>query len=160
MRTANGRERVLPAVAERRAREEAFKSVGPLPSRLSPRQIETLAADGSVGARALNGQALRGTMVAGAAAVLGRARVVTAQKEIESFEDGEILVTRYIAPDWIPIFSRAAGIVTEVGGWLSHTSILAREFNVTTIVGVNGATGCISNGDVVKLNLDGTVECV
>ncbi len=63
-----------------------------------------------------------------------------------------------INPAWLPYFSRAGGFVSEVGGWLSHTSILAREYNITTIIGVKSAEYRVNTGDLVRLNLDGSVE--
>lgn len=98
-------------------------------------------------------------LVAGDSAVVGRARVLT-EHGIDTVEDGEIVVARYVHPSWIPVLPRLKGIVTEVGGWLSHTSIMAREYNITTIIGVKGAEYRVQTGDVLKLNLDGTVEVV
>ena len=51
-------------------------------------------------------------------------------KVIPGFMDGDIVVSRMVPPAWIPYFQRAGGFVREVGGWLSHTAIVAREFNV------------------------------
>jgi phosphoenolpyruvate synthase/pyruvate phosphate dikinase len=62
-----------------------------------------------------------------------------------------------INPAWLPYFSRAGGFVSEVGGWLSHPAILAREYNVTMIVGTEGI-GRIANGTRLRLNLDGRIE--
>jgi pyruvate,water dikinase len=100
---------------------------------------------------------LRGSLVAGSAAVVGRARVLSGQ-DIRAVRDGEIVVARYMHPSWTPVFPRLMGIVTEVGGWLSHTSILAREYNITTIIGVKAAEYRVQTGDMIRLNLDGTVE--
>ena len=51
---------------------------------------------------------------------------------------GEILVARMTDPTWYPLFAQAGGIITEVGGWLSHAAIVAREYDLPAIVGVNG----------------------
>jgi phosphohistidine swiveling domain-containing protein len=100
---------------------------------------------------------MQGSLVAGSEAVVGRARVLSGQ-DIRSIEDDEIVVARYMHPSWTPVFPRLAGIVTEVGGWLSHTSILAREYDITTIIGVRSAEYRIQTGDLLRLNLDGSVE--
>ena len=57
---------------------------------------------------------------------------------IPGFRDGDIVVSRMVPPGWIPYFQRAGGFVCEVGGWLSHTAIVAREFNVPLIVQAKG----------------------
>jgi phosphohistidine swiveling domain-containing protein len=62
-----------------------------------------------------------------------------------------------INPAWLPYFSRAGGFVSEVGGWLSHPAILAREYDVLMIVGTDGI-GRIPDGSTVRLHLDGRVE--
>jgi phosphoenolpyruvate-protein kinase (PTS system EI component) len=64
-----------------------------------------------------------------------------------------------INPNWLPYFSRAGGFVSEVGGWLSHTAILAREHDVPMIVGTQGI-GRISHGSLLRLHLDGQVELI
>jgi phosphoenolpyruvate-protein kinase (PTS system EI component) len=64
-----------------------------------------------------------------------------------------------INPNWLPYFGRAGGFVSEVGGWLSHTAILAREHDVPMIVGTQGI-GHIRHGSLLRLNLDGTVDVV
>ena len=62
-----------------------------------------------------------------------------------------------INPAWMPYFSRAAGFVSEVGGWLSHPAILAREYDVALIVGTAGMTR-IADGSLLRLHLDGRIE--
>ncbi|MDE0737604.1 MAG: PEP-utilizing enzyme [Planctomycetota bacterium] len=101
---------------------------------------------------------LKGLVVAGDSWALGAARVLNSPSEIESFKEGEILVARFTDPSWAPVFSRAAGLITEVGGRLSHAAILAREINVPAIVGVEGATSSIRTGDLVRMHQDGGIE--
>ena len=103
-------------------------------------------------------EGLKGSVVAGDSWALGAARVLNSPDEIDSFKDGEILVARFTDPSWTPIFSRAGGLITEVGGRLSHAAILAREINVPAIVGVEGATSSIRTGDLVRMNQDGGIE--
>jgi len=146
-------------IEARRRQEEAFKTVPLLPSDLSLSRLEGLALDGSKAPISISTEGLQGTLVAGEPPVEGRARVVF-NGEIVNLEKGEILVARCLHPDWTPAFPRAAGIIAEVGGWLSHAAIVAREYNVPTIVGARGALDHIVTGDAVRLHSDGRVEPV
>jgi rifampicin phosphotransferase len=74
-----------------------------------------------------------------------------------NFKDGDIIVAPMVSPAWLPYFSRAGGFVSEVGGWLSHTAILAREYDVPMIVGTDGLADIV-NGSLLRLHLDGRVE--
>ena len=108
--------------------------------------------------------AVRGTRVSGSRSIEGRACVVSeadAERGTISgdFQDGDIIVAPMINPNWLPYFSRAGGFVSEVGGWLSHTAILAREHDVPMIVGTQGI-GRISHGSLLRLHLDGQVELI
>ena len=69
---------------------------------------------------------------------------------MEDFRDGDIIVASMINPAWLPYFSRAGGFVSEVGGWLSHPAILAREYDVAMIVGTEGI-GRIADGGRLRL---------
>jgi phosphoenolpyruvate synthase/pyruvate phosphate dikinase len=96
--------------------------------------------------------------------VTGRARVISALdaesgRPIHDLADGEIVVSPMVHPAWLPYFGRARGFVCAVGGWLSHTAILAREHNLVMIVGARGLDA-IANGDELRLHLDGTVEII
>lgn len=100
---------------------------------------------------------MRGTRVAGSGTLKGQARVIVDVSQIDTFMLGEVLVARMTDPTWYPLFGQASGIVTEIGGWLSHAAIVAREFNLPTIVGAIGATSGIKTGDVVSLHPDGSI---
>jgi len=67
---------------------------------------------------------------------------------------GEILVTRSTEPSWTPIFINASGIVLEVGGSLQHGAIIAREYGIPCVSGINDAVEVINNGDLIEV--DGT----
>jgi rifampicin phosphotransferase len=101
---------------------------------------------------------LRGTRVSGDGEVCGRVRVLRHAHEIDSFREGEILVARFTDPTWTPVFPLARGLVTEVGGWLSHAAIQAREYDITAIVGASGALDGLTTGQFVLLRANGTVE--
>jgi pyruvate,water dikinase len=83
----------------------------------------------------------------------GRVRVVT-DPAAESLNPGEILVCRATDPAWTPLFLAAAGLVTEVGGMMTHGSVVAREYGIPAVVGVHDATRRLATGQHV--HLDGT----
>ena len=103
-----------------------------------------------------------GTRVSGSRVIEGRACVIS-ERDVErndaliKFKDGDIIVAPVINPSWLPYFSRAAGFVSEIGGWLSHTAILAREYNVPMIIGT-ARFADIPDNSVLRLHLDGQVE--
>jgi pyruvate,water dikinase len=94
--------------------------------------------------------ALAGTP-ASAGVVQGRARVVRKLEEAE-LEKGDILVAPYTDPAWTPLFPITAGLVTEVGGLMTHGAVVAREYGIPAVVGVDGATDAIKDGALVRVN--------
>lgn len=99
-----------------------------------------------------------GTRVAGKTSVSGVVHVIRNEAEIDKFREGEILVARMTDPSWYPLFPLAKGIITEIGGWLSHAAIVAREYDLPATVGVPNATQDLRSGDIVKMHKDGTIE--
>jgi rifampicin phosphotransferase len=88
----------------------------------------------------------------------GRARVILdlAHAELES---GDILVTTFTDPSWSPLFVGVAGLVTEVGGQMTHGAVIAREYGLPAVVGVEQATRLIRDGQRIRVNgADGYVE--
>lgn len=152
---------LFEVVARRKREAKAFKQVRVDTSLRLP-DLESLGTDDSSqaaparGARSSGG--LKGVKVAGAGSVSGRVRVITDPADIDSFQKGEILVARFTDPTWTPLFPVAGGVVTEVGGWLSHAAIVAREYGVPCIVGAAGAMSRLKTGDEVELHADGTVH--
>ncbi|HZM40729.1 MAG TPA: PEP-utilizing enzyme, partial [Acidimicrobiales bacterium] len=93
--------------------------------------------------------------VAGApGAYTGTARVVRSLNEATDLEDGEIMVCEMTLPPWVPVFSVAGAIVTDTGGVLCHTAIVAREFGVPAVVGTDTGTTVIQTGQTITV--DGT----
>jgi phosphohistidine swiveling domain-containing protein len=92
--------------------------------------------------------------------VVAKARVITnLQQQAAEFRKGEILVTKYTDASWTPLFILAAGVVTDVGSALSHSSIVAREFGIPAIVNLKSATTRIETGDLLIIDGDnGTVQ--
>ncbi|MDP4132676.1 MAG: phosphoenolpyruvate synthase [Bacillota bacterium] len=87
----------------------------------------------------------------------GTARVVFKMEDAK-MQDGEILVTRFTDPSWTPVFVSISGLVTEVGGQMTHGSVIAREYGIPAVVSVNDATTKIKTGD--KIKVDGTLGYV
>ena len=67
-------------------------------------------------------------------------------------------MARITTPAWTPLFALAAGVVTDVGGPLSHSSIVAREYHIPAVLGTGVATECLSSGQHIPVDGDvGTV---
>jgi len=86
--------------------------------------------------------------------VTGVARVITSLKDASNIQLGDILIVTYTDVGWSPYFPLIAGLVTEIGGLLSHGAVVAREYGIPCLVNVQRATSCIKSGDEVIL--DGT----
>ena len=97
--------------------------------------------------------ALRGDPVSPGVAK-GRARVVLDPARDGHLESGEILVAPHTDPGWTPLFLRAAAVVTEVGGALSHGAVVAREFGLPAVVNVPQATTVLRTGEAIEVNGD------
>jgi pyruvate,water dikinase len=90
--------------------------------------------------------------------VEGRARVVLDMAQAD-FEPGDILVTAYTDPSWTPLFVAIEGLVTEVGGLMTHGAVIAREYGLPAVVGVEAATRLIEDGQRIRVHgTDGFVE--
>ena len=95
-------------------------------------------AEGARPVEALEGQ-LHG--IAGSPGVVtGLARLIRGPEEFGKLQNGDILVAPLTNPVWTPLFAIASGVVTEVGGILSHGAIVAREYGIPAVMGVAGAT--------------------
>ncbi|WP_059010345.1 rifamycin-inactivating phosphotransferase [Streptomyces specialis] len=139
-----------------RRRKDAFRSY----HALTPPRV--LTSDGE----ALTGAYRRDDVPAGAlvglpvsaGTVEGRARVVLDMAEAD-LETGDILVTTFTDPSWSPVFPGIAGLVTEVGGLMTHGAVIAREYGLPAIVGVEQATRLIRDGQRIRVHgTDGYVE--
>ncbi|SEQ92294.1 pyruvate, water dikinase [Lentzea xinjiangensis] len=92
--------------------------------------------------------------------VEGRARVVLDLAQAD-LEPGDVLVTTHTDPSWSPLFVAITGLVTEVGGLMTHGAVVAREYGLPAVVGVEGATRLIRDGQRIRVNgTDGYVEVV
>lgn len=139
-----------------RQRKDAFRSY----QALTPPRV--LTSDGEAVAGAYRRDdvpagALVGLPVS-AGTIEGRARVILDMAEAD-LEAGDILVTAYTDPSWTPLFVAIKGLVTEVGGLMTHGAVIAREYGLPAVVGVEHATRLIRNGQRIRVHgTDGYVE--
>jgi len=84
--------------------------------------------------------------------VTGRARVVFDPNECPDLKEGEILVAPVTDPGWTPLFVIAGGLVMELGGTLSHGVIIAREYGIPAVVGVENATKIVKTGQTITVD--------
>jgi rifampicin phosphotransferase len=139
-----------------RQRQDAFRSY----QALTPPRV--LTSDGEV----ITGAYRRDDVPAGALVGLpvstgiieGRARVIHDMAEADLDAD-DILVTAYTDPSWSPLFVTIKGLVTQVGGLMTHGAVIAREYGLPAVVGVESATRLIRDGQRIRVNgTDGYVE--
>ncbi len=139
-----------------RQRKDAFRSY----EALTPPRV--LTSDGEAVAGAYRRDdvpagALVGLPVS-AGTIEGRARVILDMAEAD-LEPGDILVTAYTDPSWTPLFIAIDGLVTEVGGLMTHGAVIAREYGLPAVVGVEHATRLIRDGQRIRVHgTDGYVE--
>jgi len=94
--------------------------------------------------------ALKGVPIS-SGVIEGRARVVL-RLEDAMIENGDILVTTFTDPSWTSLFVSVKGLVTEVGGLTTHGSVIAREYGIPGVVGVENATNLIQDGQRIRIN--------
>lgn len=130
--------------------------------KLTPPRVIT--SDGEI----ITGQYKRENVPAGAIAGLavssgvieGRARVILNVEEAD-LEDGDILVTAFTDPSWTPLFLSIKGLVTEVGGLMTHGAVIAREYGLPAVVGVENATKRIKDGQRIRVHgTEGYIEII
>lgn len=90
--------------------------------------------------------------------VTAPARVLHGPQDFDQMQRGDILVASITTPAWTPLFAMASGVVTDIGGPLSHGSIVAREYGIPAILGTGFATKLIQSGQ--KITMDGTAGTV
>jgi len=139
-----------------RQRQDAFRSY----QALTPPRVLTSDGEGINGSYRRDGfptGALVGLPVS-AGTIEGRARVILDMEKAD-LEAGDILVTAYTDPSWTPLFVAIAGLVTEVGGLMTHGAVIAREYGLPAVVGVEHATRLIRDGQRIRVHgTDGYVE--
>jgi phosphoenolpyruvate synthase/pyruvate phosphate dikinase len=139
-----------------RQRKDAFRSY----QALTPPRVLTSDGEGVAGVYQrddLPAGALVGLPVS-AGTIEGRARVILDMAQAD-LEPGDILVTAYTDPSWTPVFVAIKGLVTEVGGLMTHGAVIAREYGLPAVVGVEHATTRIRDGQRIRVHgTEGYVE--
>lgn len=141
-----------------RQRKEAHRVF----EKLSPPRVLTSDGEGLSGAyhrEHLPTGAMAGLPVS-SGVVEGRARVILRMEEAR-LEEGDILVTAFTDPSWTPLFVSIKGLVTEVGGLMTHGAVIAREYGLPAVVGVENATRKIRDGQRIRVNgTEGYIEII
>lgn len=146
-------------VAERRQIHEYRLSLTPppkIPAAGAPstlrRRITAYLKKFAIGGSAGHGDGILWGAPVSPGVVTGPARVIYSVDEVDRLQPGNILVTRAATPEWTSTFNIAAGLITDVGGPLSHSSIIAREYGIPSVMGVRIATTAIAEGRLVTID--------
>jgi pyruvate,water dikinase len=100
-----------------------------------------------------NGDANKVKGLPGSAGVVrGTARVIHSLTEAGKLQPGDVLVTESTEPPWTPLFATAAAIVTDTGGVLSHSAVVAREYRIPAVVGTVHATSTFRDGQLLEVD--------
>jgi len=137
-------------------RKEAYKWY----EKLTPPRVITSDGEIIVGKYHRNhlpAQAMVGLSVS-SGVIEGRARVILNMASA-NLEEGDILVTSFTDPGWTPLFVAIKALVTEVGGLMTHGAVIAREYGLPAVVGVENATKLIKDGQRIRVNgTEGYIE--
>lgn len=128
--------------------------------KLNPPRVIT--SDGEIIAGRYKRENLPAGAIAGlpvsAGIIEGRARVILNMEDAD-LDEGDILVTSFTDPSWTPLFISVKGLITEVGGLMTHGAVIAREYGLPAVVGVEHATQLIKDGQRIRVNgTEGYVE--
>ncbi|QOS79068.1 phosphoenolpyruvate synthase [Paenibacillus sp. JNUCC31] len=128
--------------------------------KLTPPRVIT--SDGEIITGKYNRENLPANAIAGlpvsSGVVEGRARVILNMEDAD-LEDEDILVTSFTDPSWTPLFVSIKGLVTEVGGLMTHGAVIAREYGLPAVVGVENATQLIQDGQRIRVHgTEGYIE--
>lgn len=134
------------AVAQRKTRWQAVRRVT-APSTLPQKSWLTRFFPGE----GVTGDTLKG-FAASAGQVTGTACVMLGPEDFSRMHPGDIIVAGITTPAWTPLFARAAGIVTDIGSPLGHSSIVAREYGIPAVLGTSAATRRIRTGQIITVD--------
>jgi pyruvate,water dikinase len=146
-------ESLAERIKERKATWEAEEQAVP-PQQLPPKsRVMGIKTDAFL---AVSADEQTDTVLQGVAAspgqVTGTARVLLGPEDFAQMQPGDVLVAEMTTPAWTPLFAMAAGVVTDVGGPLSHGSIVAREYGIPAVLGTGVATQRIRSGQAVTVD--------
>jgi rifampicin phosphotransferase len=139
-------------VERRKARWQAMRSITPPTTLPKVSWMQALMPSGEPTGNNLKGFA------ASAGKVTARACVMLGPEDFDKMQPGDIIVAGITTPAWTPLFARAAGIVTDIGGPLSHSSIVAREYGIPAVLATGNGTRRIKDGQTITV--DGTAGSV
>jgi rifampicin phosphotransferase len=89
---------------------------------------------------------------ASAGKITAPACLLLGPEDFDNMRQGDVIVTGITTPAWTPLFARAAAIVTDIGGPLSHSSIVAREYCIPAVLGTSSGTRRIRNGQMITVD--------
>lgn len=140
-------------VNKRRAEYKSYEKLTPPRVITSDGEIVT----GEYKRENLPAEAIVGLPVS-AGVIEGRARVILNMEDAD-LKEGDILVTAFTDPSWTPLFVSIKGLVTEVGGLMTHGAVIAREYGLPAVVGIENATKLIKDGQRIRVHgTEGYVE--
>jgi pyruvate,water dikinase len=165
---AIGRKHLDPLINKRKAIMQALATQTPKPALNTPPEVITEPftimlwgiTSESVAAwlgRSGGENKLKG-MAASPGLVEGLARVIRSADQLSEVQPGEILVAPVTAPSWAPVFGKIAATVTDIGGMMSHASIVCREYGLPAVTGTGNASTTIKTGQ--RLRVDGSAGTV
>jgi phosphohistidine swiveling domain-containing protein len=137
------------SLIERRAELDAVRAVAPPPVLGKPPALSDQPLPEGLHATEL--RVLRG-VAASPGSYRGRARVIDSIEEASSLREGDVLVCRATTPAWTPFFGIIAALVTNGGGALSHSAIVAREFGIPAVIGTINGSVMIRDGATVTVD--------
>jgi phosphohistidine swiveling domain-containing protein len=135
-------------VSLRKASWQAAKTI--TPPRMLP-ELKFLGWVKTARSRSRDKDILKG-VAASPGRVTAPACVLSSPEDFARMKVGDVLVASITTPAWTPLFARAAAIVTDVGGPLSHGSIVAREYGIPAVLGTGDATYRIHDGQVITVD--------
>jgi rifampicin phosphotransferase len=139
-------------VESRKARWQAMRRITPPNTLPAKTWLSKFYADNDQAAQVIKG------LGASAGQVTARACVMLGPEDFGKLQPGDVIVAGITTPAWTPLFARAAGIVTDIGGPLSHSSIVAREYGLPAVLATGIGTRRIQDGQIITV--DGTTGLV
>jgi rifampicin phosphotransferase len=153
--TADGTAARIDVAARRATQQEQARLVPPLfVGRVHPLLKRLWAAMPRMFGAVSSDTAIVSGVPASPGRAIGPVRVIRGPEQFDELQPGEILVAPLTAPAWTPLFTRAAGVVTDVGSAAAHASIIAREYGIPAVVGCGDATTRLETG--MRVTVDGS----
>jgi len=84
--------------------------------------------------------------------VRGKVKIVTSNSDLSKVQEGDILVSQFTRPEYLPAMKKSAAIITNDGGVTSHAAITSRELKIPCVIGTKNATKVLKDGDLVEVD--------